>query len=57
MNGSNMFSDDIAAIWDYAHSVDQYVAQGGTSRQSVCQQLGELKKWIVTWNERANKRE
>ena len=35
----------MAALWDYEHSVEQYEAIGGTSRQSVLDQILALTVW------------
>ncbi|KAI1291755.1 Argininosuccinate lyase [Halotydeus destructor] len=46
---SNKFSDDISSLWDYGHSVSQYTSKGGTSRQSVHQQVVDLNKWLTEY--------
>lgn len=50
MYGSNKFDDDIASVWDYKHSADQYVAVGGTGTSSVVRQLRDLRRWLSAWN-------
>uniref|UniRef100_A0A8C6CQ98 Argininosuccinate lyase n=1 Tax=Moschus moschiferus TaxID=68415 RepID=A0A8C6CQ98_MOSMO len=40
---SPLFSGDVSHVWDYAHSVEQYKALGGTARSSVDWQIGQLR--------------
>ena len=42
----SLFEDDIMKLWDYEHSVEQYNSSGGTSKQTVLQQIQMLKKWV-----------
>lgn len=43
---SDQFSDDVYAIWNFEKSVEQYTATGGTSKQSVRDQIEFLKNFI-----------
>lgn len=40
------FGDDVLAIFDYEHNVEQDSAQGGTARKSVEEQIAMLKKML-----------
>lgn len=46
---SEKFTDDIQLIWNHHGSVEQYQAKGGTSTNSVLQQIKELKDWLDHW--------
>lgn len=41
-----LFEEDILDIWNYEHSVEQYVSEGGTSKASVVKQIVMLDKWL-----------
>ncbi|KAH9376615.1 hypothetical protein HPB48_005826 [Haemaphysalis longicornis] len=43
---SELFDEDLAHVWDYEHSVEQYKATGGTSRRSVEAQITCLRQWL-----------
>lgn len=43
---SPLFGADIASLWDYRTSVEQYGAPGGTAKSSVTAQVEHLKKWL-----------
>ncbi|XP_011609682.1 argininosuccinate lyase isoform X2 [Takifugu rubripes] len=43
---SPLFGSDIALLWDYRSSVEQYGAPGGTAKSSVTAQVELLKKWL-----------
>ena len=45
-NSSELFEEDILDIWNYEHSVEQYVSEGGTSKASVVKQIVMLDKWL-----------
>ncbi|CAL1573160.1 unnamed protein product [Knipowitschia caucasica] len=42
------FGEDVAAVWDYSSSVEQYSAPGGTAKSSVMAQIDHLRLWIKT---------
>ncbi|XP_055004920.1 argininosuccinate lyase isoform X2 [Boleophthalmus pectinirostris] len=42
------FGEDVAAVWDYRSSVEQYSAPGGTAKSSVLAQIEHLRNWIKT---------
>ena len=44
---SQLFGDDIASVWNYKNSVDQYSAVGGTALSSVRQQVANMKTWLA----------
>ncbi|XP_050045223.1 argininosuccinate lyase isoform X1 [Dermacentor andersoni] len=44
---SELFDDDLAQLWNYEHSVEQYKAPGGTSRESVLAQIAALRQWLT----------
>ncbi|XP_062519532.1 argininosuccinate lyase-like [Corticium candelabrum] len=37
------FDSDLANVWDYNHSVEQYTSAGGTSKESVMKQIENIK--------------
>ncbi|KAK7925783.1 hypothetical protein WMY93_008093 [Mugilogobius chulae] len=43
---SSHFGEDVASVWDYSSSVEQYSAPGGTAKSSVLAQIDHLRKWI-----------
>ncbi|CAL8280423.1 unnamed protein product [Arctogadus glacialis] len=43
---SPLFDGDVAAVWDYTSSVEQYSAPGGTARSSVTAQVQHLRRWL-----------
>ncbi|CAL8241768.1 unnamed protein product, partial [Gadus morhua 'NCC'] len=43
---SPLFDRDVAAVWDYSSSVEQYSAPGGTARSSVTAQVQHLRTWL-----------
>lgn len=43
---SPLFEEDVSEVWDYENSVEQYTAEGGTSRVAVQEQVTKLKQWI-----------
>uniref|UniRef100_UPI00358FF77A argininosuccinate lyase isoform X2 n=1 Tax=Myxine glutinosa TaxID=7769 RepID=UPI00358FF77A len=43
---SPLFDQDVLAVWNFEHSVEQYKAAGGTSRSSVLQQITKLRQWL-----------
>ncbi|MBN3308281.1 ARLY lyase, partial [Amia calva] len=43
---SPLFGSDVAAVWDYGSSVEQYSAAGGTARSSVMAQIQQLRDWL-----------
>ncbi|XP_069767621.1 argininosuccinate lyase [Narcine bancroftii] len=43
---SPLFESDIAKVWNYANSVEQYTAAGGTARSSVALQVEQLRAWL-----------
>ncbi|XP_070572641.1 argininosuccinate lyase-like isoform X2 [Ptychodera flava] len=45
---SAAFDNDVASVWNYENSVEQYTSSGGTSRQSVLKQIEQLNKWLET---------
>eukprot|EP01134_Creolimax_fragrantissima_P005188 CFRG5188T1 len=45
---SSHFGDDITSLWNFENSVEQYQAQGGTSKSSVLQQIENLRSQLST---------
>lgn len=43
---SKEFKEDVSSIWDFKESTQQYQAKGGTSQQSVINQIHDLRKWM-----------
>lgn len=43
---SKEFTEDIDSIWDFEQSIQQYTSTGGTSKQSVIQQIQSLRNWM-----------
>ncbi|KAJ3588943.1 hypothetical protein NHX12_009796 [Muraenolepis orangiensis] len=43
---SPLFHRDVASVWDYTSSVEQYSAPGGTAKSSVTAQVQHLRKWL-----------
>ncbi|XP_077995364.1 argininosuccinate lyase-like isoform X2 [Glandiceps talaboti] len=43
---SSAFDNDVSSVWNYENSVEQYTSVGGTSRQSVTQQIEQLTQWL-----------
>lgn len=43
---SKEFTEDIDSIWDFSQSIQQYTSTGGTSKQSVIQQIQSLRNWM-----------
>ncbi|XP_061902561.1 argininosuccinate lyase isoform X1 [Entelurus aequoreus] len=44
---SPLFESDVASVWDYGGSVEQYAATGGTARSSVSAQVQHLRTWLT----------
>ncbi|XP_054611981.1 argininosuccinate lyase [Dunckerocampus dactyliophorus] len=44
---SPLFESDVASVWDYGSSVEQYSATGGTARSSVGEQVQHLRTWLT----------
>lgn len=44
------FEADVARVWNFENSVEQYQSVGGTSSNSVKQQIKLLKTWIENAN-------
>ncbi|XP_061606911.1 argininosuccinate lyase isoform X2 [Phyllopteryx taeniolatus] len=44
---SPLLESDVASVWDYAASVEQYAAAGGTAKSSVCAQVQHLRTWMT----------
>ncbi|XP_077403773.1 argininosuccinate lyase [Vanacampus margaritifer] len=44
---SPLFGGDVASVWDYAASVEQYGAAGGTAESSVRAQVQHLRAWMT----------
>ncbi|XP_076453308.1 argininosuccinate lyase-like isoform X2 [Babylonia areolata] len=42
----DLFGEDVAEVWNFNHSVDQYSAAGGTGLTSVQQQISDLQTWL-----------
>ncbi|XP_037513750.2 argininosuccinate lyase isoform X1 [Rhipicephalus sanguineus] len=49
---SDLFDDDLAQLWNYEHSVEQYKATGGTAKASVLAQIASLRQWLTEVKER-----
>ncbi|PVD32914.1 hypothetical protein C0Q70_08361 [Pomacea canaliculata] len=45
---NNLFEEDVASVWNYSHSVDQYSAEGGTAASSVKEQISALSAWLAS---------
>ncbi|KAK7481578.1 hypothetical protein BaRGS_00027227 [Batillaria attramentaria] len=43
-----LFESDVAKVWNYSNSVDQYSAVGGTAACSVKQQITDMKAWLAS---------
>ncbi|XP_068600198.1 argininosuccinate lyase [Brachionichthys hirsutus] len=43
---SPLFGSDVASVWDYGNSVEQYRAPGGTAKSSVSAQVNHLRAWM-----------
>ena len=43
---SPLFEEDVSDVWDYEHSVEQYIAEGGTAKDSVQKQINKLQEWL-----------
>ncbi|XP_071093772.1 argininosuccinate lyase-like [Haliotis cracherodii] len=43
---SPLFESDVANVWNYENSVDQYTAYGGTAKSSVEKQISNLETWL-----------
>jgi len=48
---SPLFEADVTYVWDYEHSVEQYVAEGGTAKSSVQDQINKLQEWLNCYRE------
>uniref|UniRef100_A0A6M2CH22 Putative argininosuccinate lyase n=1 Tax=Rhipicephalus microplus TaxID=6941 RepID=A0A6M2CH22_RHIMP len=48
---SELFEDDLAELWNYEHSVEQYKGTGGTAKESVVAQIASLRQWLTEANE------
>nr|XP_057943502.1 argininosuccinate lyase isoform X1 [Doryrhamphus excisus] len=44
---SPLFESDVASVWDYSSSVEQYSATGGTARSSVGEQVQHMRTWLA----------
>ncbi len=42
-----IFDDDVLAIWNFEHSVEQRDVDGGTSRRAVRLQIEQLREWLA----------
>ncbi len=42
-----IFDEDVLAIWDFEHSVEQRDVDGGTSRRAVRLQIEQLREWLA----------
>ena len=40
------FEDDVSSIWDYEKSIENRCSLGGTSKQTVQDQIVILSKWL-----------
>ncbi len=40
------FEDDVSLIWDYEKSIENRCSLGGTSKQTVQDQIVKLSKWL-----------
>ncbi|GLV34240.1 Argininosuccinate lyase [Carabus blaptoides fortunei] len=47
---SNHFEADVSKVWNYENSVEQYQATGGTSKNSVLNQISALQVWLKEQN-------
>lgn len=45
-----LFESDVAQVWNYSNSVDQYSAAGGTAASSVQQQISDMKTWLAAYS-------
>lgn len=43
---SSHFEVDIGRVWNYENSIEQYLATGGTAKNSVLDQINKLEKWL-----------
>lgn len=43
---SQKFDADVAKVWNYENSIEQYQTVGGTSKTSVLQQIEVLEAWL-----------
>jgi len=41
-----MFAEDVADVWNYENSVEQYQSTGGTSKAMVEKQISQLEDWL-----------
>ncbi|XP_068187557.1 argininosuccinate lyase [Antennarius striatus] len=48
---SPLFEGDVASVWDYRNSVEQYRAPGGTAKSSVSAQVTHLRNWRRKWEQ------
>ena len=40
------FAEDVTALWDFEHSVEQRDVDGGTSRRAITHQIEQLRAWL-----------
>lgn len=43
---SKEFDADVAKVWNYENSTEQYQAVGGTAKSSVLKQIEDLYSWL-----------
>ncbi|XP_048589033.1 argininosuccinate lyase isoform X2 [Nematostella vectensis] len=43
---STLFEENVKAVWNYGNSVEQYTAEGGTSKSAVQDQVTKLECWL-----------
>ena len=43
---SKVFAEDVADVWNYENSVEQYQSTGGTSKAMVEKQISQLEEWL-----------
>ena len=46
-SGSPAFGADVSSIWSYEASVEQYGADGGTSREAVLKQIAQMRRELA----------
>ncbi|KAK3749304.1 hypothetical protein QZH41_020080 [Actinostola sp. cb2023] len=46
---SPYFEDDVKKVWHYEHSIEQYKAEGGTSKSAVKEQIAKLNQWLMVY--------
>ena len=48
---SPYFEDDVKSVWNYENSIEQYKAEGGTSRSAVKEQIAKLNQWLMAYSQ------